>query len=105
MTDKPTGPAAAAREICLIVHKSVRFVENPDDPELAAVTVNVTSEDIETIILKHYPEDKVGKLVEAARRVTLIAQVGRYPTIKDVEAWANAMIKLEAALADYEANK
>lgn len=50
-------------------------------------------------------DDKgVGKLVEAANKVVSVALTGGL-TIESIGNWQNAVIELETALAEYEANK
>lgn len=64
MTNKPTGPAAAAREIRLFVIKasgSFSFIER------------IEATNIEAIILKHCPEDNaVEGLVRAHQEIVLL---------------------------------
>ena len=91
MTDKPRGARPAAKEIINYV------IEQSKDGKYY-----LSEKTVENIIVRHCAEDKAGKLVKAAKCVTFLAQIGRYPTIKDTEAWRNAMVKLEAALAEYE---
>lgn len=94
MTDKPTGPAAAANEI------------------IDAYNLEALTETIEAIILKHCPQDKaVEKLVEVLQLcVTEFERIDKKTCYSEREpewwvAWSQVCRKLRAALAEYEANK
>lgn len=96
MTDKQTGARAAAKAIHLCVQKSVRFIDHPDDPDLPAVVVDVTSEEIEAIILRHCPDKAVERVVETAKHMVELA-------VEDSpDYWLDGTENLEAAIAEYE---
>ena len=91
MTDKPIGPAAAAREI---------------DRQYATWMTEVTArakrlDAIEAIILKHCPQDKaVGELVKVSRRLSEWVRGLAGECLK--EDVRKLLKDFETALADHE---
>jgi len=97
MPDKPTGSAAAAREIAAYEEEHYGKIS----PGYPGPNKSAEQQAIEAIIDKHCPEDKaVGKVLEAARNVVLF-----YHRAAITGETVDAVIKLEAAIAEYEANK
>lgn len=107
MTDKLTGPSAAAGEI-----------DNQYATWMTQVTARAKRLDaIEAIILKHCPQDKAaGKLVEALKECISWIQATTYMAkklspdfggtkLKESEATMKVIGRTKAALAEYEANK
>jgi len=105
MNNKPTGPAAAARELWEPLKKVFQAANLTPNPNMVT--------NIEAIILKHCPDDKgAEKLMEAfiEARVRLGFPVGTQPNYTghfghDFQAMVDTVKIIDAAIADYEANK
>lgn len=105
MTDKRTGSAAAAREIDKFQYKwdfdklmHIRY-DHPEPEERVPA--------IEAIILKHCPEDKAGKLVEALKSIASIQPPKADPRFYELNSGPVGVIakmvkEAQDALAEYE---
>lgn len=94
MNNKPTGPAAAAREIVIYEEEHYGKIA----PGYPGPDKSAEQQAIEAIILKHCPKDKpIGKLVDILRR---LATWGRGDAVR--ETLLSIIEDAQAALAEYE---